>query len=198
MADLRFLFIRHGETDWNAEGRLQGQQDIPLNGLGREQAAAAGRRAAGTLAEQGIRPDQAVFVASPLGRTLETMRRARLAMGLPAEGFATDERLKEFSFGEWEGLTWPEAKLRNPDLIRQRGRDKWNFMPPGGESYAQLAERIRPWLSTLRNGEVVVSHGGVARALMALIGGQSRLAAPDIEIQQGRVLKFERGSFSWI
>jgi broad specificity phosphatase PhoE len=139
-----------------------------------------------------------VFVASPLGRTQDTMQRARIAMGLDAEGFALDDRLKEFSFGEWEGLTWSEVKLRNPDLIRQRGRDKWGFVPPGGESYAMLADRVRPWLDTLRSGEVVVSHGGVARALMVLIGGQSTLTAPDIEILQGRVLKFEQNGFSWV
>src|SRR5258707_12774205 len=122
MRDFRFLFIRHGETDWNAEGRLQGQRDIPLNRLGQEQAAAAGRRAAGGLARQGLTPSKAVFVSSPLGRTQDTMQRARIAMGLDGNGFELDERLKEFSFGEWEGLTWPEVKLRDPDRIRQRGR----------------------------------------------------------------------------
>ncbi|UDL94956.1 histidine phosphatase family protein [Lichenihabitans sp. PAMC28606] len=193
----RFLFIRHGETDWNAEGRLQGQKDIPLNQVGQDQAASSGRRALGVVKRDGADLSQCRFVSSPLGRTCETMRLARLAMGLDPDMFDRDERLREFSFGEWEGLTWADVKLRCPDLIRERRRDKWHFVPPDGESYAMLAERVRPWLDTLSNGEIVVSHGGVARALMVLVGGLSTLAAPNIEITQGRVLKFERNSFAW-
>ena len=60
-----------------------------------------------------------------------------------------------------------------------------------------LAERVRPWLDTVVEGSIVVSHGGVARALMVLIGGLSRVAAPDTEILQGRVLCFDRGRYAW-
>lgn len=192
-----FLFIRHGETDWNAEGRLQGRLDIPLNATGRAQAAEAGRRAAALLRRKGRDPAGVSFTASPLGRTRDTMERVRAAMGLPATGYALDERLREFSFGTWEGLTWAELGVRDRPLLTERRRDKWRFVPPAGESYAMLAERVGPWLATVAEDAVVVSHGGVARALMVLLGGLSRAAAPETEVLQGRVLCFEGGRHRW-
>lgn len=191
-----FLFIRHGETDWNAEGRLQGDRDIPLNATGRVQAAESGRRAAILLRRSGL-AGEAVFVVSPLGRTRDTAERARLAMALPACGYALEERLKELSFGSWEGLTWPDVKARDPEAITRRRRDVWRFVPPDGESYARLADRVRPWLASVTENLVVVSHGGVARALMALIGGVSVTVAPQVDIMQGRVLRFARGGYTW-
>src|ERR1700738_2430472 len=102
MANLpTLIFIRHGETDWNAEGRMQGQRDIPLNDTGRAQA-----RRNGT-AIKAAKPEAVDFdfLASPLSRSRETMEIVRAAMGLPPDGYATDDRLKELTFGTWEGLT---------------------------------------------------------------------------------------------
>ncbi|WP_374547688.1 histidine phosphatase family protein [Rhodoblastus sp.] len=194
----RLYFLRHGETDWNAEGRLQGRQDIPLNAKGRAQAVRAGRTLKKLLASSGAPPDQIAFQCSPLDRTRETLEIARLELGLPRAGGAFDERLIEFTFGRWEGLTWPEVCARDPDLARARETDKWNFTPPGGESYAQLAERLEPWLAEQERPSVVISHGGVARALMAMIGGLSEARAPTADIWQGRVLVFSRDRFNWI
>ncbi len=194
----RLYFLRHGETDWNVEGRLQGRQDIPLNALGREQAARAGRRLKDLLASAGLRPQDMLFQSSPLGRTRETLEIARRAMGLPAEGGAFDDRLLEFTFGRWEGLTWPEVCVLDPVLAAARGADKWNFCPPGGESYAQLAGRLAPWLTEQDRPSVVVSHGGVARALMRLIGNLSEQRAPVVNVWQGRVLVFSQDRFDWV
>ena len=194
----RLFFVRHGETDWNVEGRLQGRQDIPLNTLGREQSARAGRKLKDLLASAGLRPEETLFQSSPLGRTRETLEIARRAMGLPADGGAFDDRLLEFTFGRWEGLTWPEVCARDPALAAARGADKWNFCPPGGESYAQLAERLAPWLAEQDRPSVVVSHGGVARALMRLIGSLSEQRAPVANIWQGRVLVFWKDRFDWV
>lgn len=191
------LFVRHGETAWNAEGRLQGQRDIPLNGRGRAQACDAGRRVAQLLRIAGQAPEAVPFVASPLSRARETAALARAAAGLDAHAFGEDDRLRELSFGAWEGFTWPEVKAREPERHRERRRDAWRFTPPDGESYADLAERLRPWLATLREPVVVVAHGGVARALMVLVGGLSTLAAPTAEVTQGRVLRFADGGYAW-
>ncbi len=193
-----FLFIRHGETDWNAEGRLQGQRDIPLNARGRRQASQAGHRVAEHLARTGRSAVDPVFVSSPLGRARDTMAAVRVVLGLDPLAFPTDERLQELSFGAWEGLTWAEVKLRDPQRLRERRRDKWSFVPPGGESYAMLTERVAAWCHTLGEGCLVVSHGGVARALMVLLGGLSTLAAPETEIVQGRVLRFADRGFAWL
>ncbi len=98
------VFIRHGETDWNVEGRLQGRRDIPLNDTGRWQARRNGTAIMAAMPEAGGFD----FVASPLSRSRETMEILRAAMGLPPQGYATDDRLKELTFGAWEGFTGEE------------------------------------------------------------------------------------------
>ncbi|MCI4679271.1 histidine phosphatase family protein [Rhodoblastus acidophilus] len=193
----RLFFLRHGETDWNVEGRLQGRRDVPLNPEGRAQAARAGRTLRKLLASAGLVPQDVAFQCSPLSRTRETLAIARRELGLPAEGGDLDDRLVEFTFGRWEGLTWPEVCASDPGLARAREADKWNFTPPGGESYAQLAERLAPWLAEQRQPSVVVSHGGVARALMRMIGGLREERAPTADIWQGRVLVFSGQRFDW-
>jgi broad specificity phosphatase PhoE len=193
----RLIFIRHGETDWNVERRLQGQHDIPLNAHGRQQAADAGRTVARIVGSAASRAALA-YVASPLVRARRTMEFVRAALGLPPEDYATDVRLMELSFGKWEGLTWPEVKALAPYLAEGRENRKWDFVPPGGESYAMLALRVAPWLADLGGDTLVVSHGGVARVLLALIGGMAHQRAPLVDIWQGRVLVFESGGFTWI
>ena len=194
----RLYFIRHGETDWNAEGRLQGQKDVPLNALGRDQAQRAGRKLKKILASRGEDFSTISFQCSPLLRARQTLQLARAEMGLPPDEGRLDDRLIEFTFGRWEGLTWPEVCAVDPGLAHAREADKWNFTPPGGESYAQLTQRLEPWLAEQRGANVVVSHGGVARALMAMIGGLPETRAPTADIWQGRVLVFSNGRFDWI
>lgn len=160
-AALPLLFIRHGETDWNAEGRLQGQRDIPLNDKGRAQARRNGIAIAGEV-EEIAKYD---FVASPLGRARETMEIIRASLGLDPDVYRLDERLMEISYGEWEGFTGDELKDRSPGLIAEREADKWAFLPPKGESYQRLAERVDLWANTLERPTLTVAHGGVGRVL---------------------------------
>ena len=195
----RMFFLRHGETSWNVEGRLQGQRDIPLDPRGIDQAGAAGRAVRRFLgSDSGAALAELDFHASPLARARVTMELARRAMGLPPQPYAMDDRLKEISFGDWEGCTWREIKARDPERADARARDKWGYAPPGGESYQMLAERLRSWLETLDSDSLVVSHGGVARALMVLLGGADPASAPTIEVWQGRALLFEGGGFRWL
>jgi len=195
----RILFVRHGETDYNAEGRLQGQRDIALNGRGRAQASAIGRALAKLMPEAIAALEAAeAFFASPLERTRETMELVRAALRLPPERYALAPELKELTFGEWEGLTWPQVAKRDPAGARARQADKWNFAPPGGESYAMLADRLQPWLEARDADCFVVSHGGVARALMTLIAGAPPSAAENAEIWQGRAILFEGGGMRWV
>jgi broad specificity phosphatase PhoE len=195
----RLIFLRHGETAYNAENRLQGQLDIPLNARGREQARAVGRTLGGRIGSEIERLEGAgAFIASPLERARETMEIAREAMGLPPSRYRLDPTLKEISFGAWEGWTWREIEARDGKAVRERKREKWSFTPPGGESYATLAARVRPWLDGLSGDAFVVSHGGVARALMALIAGVAPREAAEAPIAQGRALCFENGTCRWI
>ena len=191
-------FLRHGETDWNVEGRLQGQHDIPLNRNGRGQSERAGLKLLKVLGRPAIESADLAWLASPLGRTRETMEIARRAMGLSPTDYQTDDRLKELSFGRWEGLTWPEVQALEPNLAWNRETDKWGFTPPGGESYGMLGERLTPWIESLRGPTLVVSHGGVARVLMALIGGLATQRAAMASIWQDRPIVFDKGRFDWL
>jgi broad specificity phosphatase PhoE len=195
----RLIFVRHGETAYNAEHRLQGQLDIPLNARGREQARSVGRTLGARIRAEIEQLEAAgAFIASPLMRARETMEIARDAIGLAPHAYRLDAVLKEISFGAWEGSTWAEIEARYPKDVRARSKNKWDFAPRGGESYAMLAERLRPWLDGLAGDAFVVSHGGVARALMALIAGVAPAKAADAPIAQGRALCFERGICQWI
>jgi broad specificity phosphatase PhoE len=195
----RIIFVRHGETSYNAENRLQGQRDIPLNGRGRDQAMAIGRALKGQIGGEidRLEADRA-FIASPLARARETMELARAAMGLPPERYQRDPALMELTFGDWEGLTWQEVQARDPKGAKARKAGKWDFVPPRGESYAMLAERLGPWIDALMGDAFVVSHGGVARALMTMLAGAPPNSAADAPILQGRAIVFENARFSWI
>lgn len=186
--------VRHGETDWNRVGRLQGMQDTPLNPRGRDQAAAAGRLLAT------IHPEVAGFdfVASPLSRARTTMELMRAAMRLPPTAYRLDDRLKELTFGRWEGMTLRELAQHEPVGAKAREADKWGFVPPGGESYAMLSQRVAVWLEEVEVPTVAVSHGGVARVLLGLMGGVRQIDLPTFEITQGRVLVFEAGRYRWV
>lgn len=190
---VRLFVVRHGETDWNAQGRMQGQQDIPLNAVGEDQARAVGQR----LIQ--LAPDVASlrFIASPMLRTRQTMDILRATLGLSVGGYALDERLKELTFGEWEGLTWKEVRKVDPERAALRMADKWAYVPPGGESYAMLADRVALWLSEQESDAVVVAHGGTARVMLYLIAGVPPERAPLIDIWQGRVMSFQRGAYRW-
>jgi len=195
----RIVFVRHGQTSYNAENRLQGQRDVPLDGKGRAQAGAVGRFLRDHMGGEMARLDaEGAFWASPLRRARRTMELARVAMGLPPRSYRLDARLMELTFGDWEGLTWDAVGARDAAGLKARAADKWGFTPPGGESYATLVERVRPWLDE-RDGDVfVVAHGGVARAFMVILADVATSIAASANIWQGRALIFDKGEFLWV
>ncbi len=190
MPSPRIYYIRHGETDWNKAGRFQGGQDIPLNDLGRMQAAAAGKILAHLLARDGRDPARLSFVASPLGRARATMELARDAMNLPPQDYALDDRLREIGYGHWEGFTLAQMEAADGALFAQRQIDKWGIPPPNGESYASVTLRMRDWYESVQGDTVAVSHGGTCRALMVATGVKTPASAADVYIRQGVVYVF--------
>jgi broad specificity phosphatase PhoE len=186
-------YIRHGETSWNAEGRLQGAQDVPLNDLGRKQAAHAGNILAGLFAREGRDNSSLAFVASPLMRARATMELVRGQLKLPLAGYALDDRLREIGYGQWEGSTLPEMQVADPDLFARRQAEKWTMSPPGGESYVAVQVRMQDWYASLQTDTVAVAHGGTARALMVALGIETPLSAADLTIEQGAVYVFRDG-----
>lgn len=188
-------FLRHGETDWNAVQRYQGQTDIPLNAKGRAQAARNGRVLAQHL---GARAAELDYVASPLSRASETMRIARREMGLPPDDFRRDLRLQEQSYGHWEGQLWSELPRTDPEGYAARAADKWGWCPIDGESYCMLTRRISGWLAEVGADTVVASHGAVSRALRGLVLDMSGPDITELEVPQDKVLVLQRGSHHWL
>src|ERR1700722_20390932 len=121
---MRLYYVRHGLTDWNTAGRLQGHHDVPLNQTGREQAVRCGRILDDLLAREGSPAASVGYVSSPLSRARETMEIMRSTLGIAPTGYEIEPRLTEISFGEWEGLTYAEVMLREPDVVARREADK--------------------------------------------------------------------------
>jgi probable phosphoglycerate mutase len=189
-------FVRHGQTDWNAEGRLQGQAETDLNEVGRRQADRNGAHLAKLIAA----PETFDFVASPMRRTRRTMERLRAAMGLDPQAYRTDRSLIEMSFGDWQGSTLAELEQRKPGCTAGRDADKWNFLPPGAgaESYRMLADRVRPWFEALARPTVCVTHGGILRALFFLTGSMTEEEAGVTSVPQDRILELRDGRLAWL
>ena len=196
MSQPTIYYIRHGQTEWNAAGRFQGSQDIPLNELGREQAAHAGGILKDLMSRAGHGPASLHYVSSPLGRARSTMEFVRTQLGLLPETYALDDRLREIGYGHWEGSTLAEQEASHPDIFAARQTDKWGMPPPDGESYASVQLRMRDWYEGLTGDTVAVAHGGTARALMVALDVQTIAAAADLPIEQGAVYVFSNGTLA--
>jgi probable phosphoglycerate mutase len=188
------FFIRHGQTDWNAAARYQGQRDIPLNDVGRAQARRNGE-VMRTLLGQAPGYD---FVASPLGRAQETMQILRETMGLPRQGYRLDDRLKEVHYGAWEGRLASDLPRDDPAGIAERRLDPYHWRPRGGESYADLMARTTQWLDSVVRDTIAVSHGGVSRTLRGRVLGIAPADLLHLDVPQDRVLVLRRGQIEWL
>jgi len=162
-------FIRHGETNWNAEGRYQGSRDIPLNATGRSQADLNGRLLRQLFEREGRAPGEFTWHVSPLGRTMETMQRVRQAFEVELPEAVPDQRLVEVSFGVYEGRLHSELSAGEMAIAGERDADFWFFRPPSGESYEDVAQRVLSFAAELGGPAVVVAHGGILRILRRLI-----------------------------
>ncbi len=157
-----FWFLRHGETDWNAEGRSQGRTDIPLNAVGLQQA----RRAATALVDRGI----VTIVASPLSRAVRTAEIAAEALQLPV---STDIDLQEVAFGAEEGKPMGDWY------------DDWiagSFTPDGAETFQGLHDRAVTAINratALPGPVLVVAHGALFRALRMALGHKPNVRTPN-------------------
>jgi len=191
-----FYVLRHGETEWNRLGKLQGRQDSPLTALGRAQAAAMGR-AISALAGQ---TDDLELWSSPLGRARETAAIVACALDRKPETIRCDARLQEIDYGTWTGRTFTEIKRDEPEVWAQRYRDKFRNPLPGGDSYVDALARARSWAAErdVATRHVVVGHGVFNRMLVAALTGLAPetlldLAAPQdaVIVINGRAWHFE-------
>ncbi len=189
-------FSRHGETDWNATERIQGQAEVDINARGRAQADRNGDLMKSLIGD-GSGFD---FIASPMRRTRETMERIRTRMGIDPKAYHTDPRLMEVHFGDWQGFMLEDIAAKTPELVEARARDKWNFVPPGhaAESYAILGVRVASWLSEVKGPTVCVTHGGCLRTIFQLVKGMNGHDAANLAITQDHILRLEYGQLTWL
>jgi probable phosphoglycerate mutase len=193
-----YLF-RHGETVWNAEKRAQGHLDSPLTEAGRIQAQAMGRALARELARGGYAPANVIVRASPLGRVRETLALAAAEAGLAHDDSCHDHRLREMSWGDWDGLSGPEIEARWPGQMAARRQDHWNYCPPSGESYVMVAERARPALDDIlalaaARPVAVFAHGGTGRVLRGLFLGAPQADILAMDQPQDSFYRLHRGA----
>lgn len=191
MAITRFCIVRHGETDWNVERRIQGHIDIPLNALGRAQAEATARGLAGLAF--------AAAYSSDLARAWATAEIAAERLGLD---LAAEPGLRERHYGVFQGLTTAEAAERFPEAhARYRVRDP-NYDFEVGESLARLAARVTAAVETLaerHRGQMVllVSHGGVLDICYRHATGRDLSAPRDFPIPNAALNWIEVGAPGW-
>ena len=151
--------LRHGETAWNTERRMQGHKNSNLTALGKVQALAMGR----TLkAELDREPGPTIFLRSPLGRTRETSEIVGREIGIASSEWREDVRLAELSYGSWEGFSWAEIEIDHPSALADWRADPHGYCPPGGETHVDLRRRCAAVLTEIATSgvrTVVVSHG---------------------------------------
>jgi broad specificity phosphatase PhoE len=157
-----WYLVRHGETEWNAESRMQGQLDSRLTPAGRAHA----RSVAALLMRLGV--DH--LFASPLGRVRETLTIFADSIPMPV---VFDDRLKEWSGGDWSGELYADLARKWPDVYSAWKADRYHTRSPGGENFADLAGRAAAFLADARaasQGRVaIVAHGFLNRALARVL-----------------------------
>ena len=191
--------LRHGETVWNAEKRAQGHLDSPLTEVGRAQARAMGLALGQELARAGYEPPIVGVRASPLGRVRETLALAAEAAGLVHDDACHDHRLREVSWGDWDGLNLPEIEARWPGEIASRRLDRWNYVPPNGENYVMASERARAALDDIVALAVdrpvaVFAHGAIGRVLRGLFIGAPQADILEMDQPQDAFYRLHRGA----
>lgn len=188
--------LRHGETAWNREGRLQGHGDSPLTERGLAQAVAMGGALCRAIGAAGLA--RYTLVSSPQGRALATARCVAAVTGHDPAAIVEEPRLMECGFGRWEGEIYNDIETIDPDAWHAREADHWTCPPPGGESYAMVAERVGAWLAEQSEDArlIVVSHGLAGRILRALYGGAPREAVFTLHEPQDAVLCLSGGEIT--
>jgi probable phosphoglycerate mutase len=189
------FLARHGETEWNRVRRYQGWSDSPLTDQGRAQA-----RAIGHLFCALPEARSADLVASPLGRARHTAEIIRDCLGR-SSAVRFDDRLRELSFGSWDGFARADIAALMPGAFDDERRDEWYFATPDGETYEVFAGRVGAWLAEIQTGDqpvIAVTHGVVTRILRGLYAGLPRAAATRLPVPQDRIFRLADGTIAEI
>jgi broad specificity phosphatase PhoE len=183
------IFVRHGETDWNRQGLIQGSIDTDLNDTGRAQAL----HVAGLLAAQDIPWADYQIICSPQKRARQTASAIEQALGRSVDALA--EAVRELGFGVWEGKPFWELKASPVYPADPEGRYVWR--PEGGESYEDGVARVNAWRAGLTRPTLVISHGAVGRCLMGAVAGLGPRELVGLPTPQGKYCLLSEGRIRW-
>ena len=158
--------IRHGQTEWNLEGRYQGQEDSPLTQKGKEQA----RLNALKLKNNIDNFDEVKIFSSPLGRAKNTSFIVCDELGIDRDTIVFDKRIEEFDYGIFEGELKYFCQNEYADIFQAREADKWWYEIEAGESYEIVTKRLKLWFDEVNDEKVliVIAHEMINRALRGL------------------------------
>jgi broad specificity phosphatase PhoE len=183
------IFVRHGETDWNRQGLIQGSVDTELNDRGHAQAKAV----AELLAFRKLEWHDFQIVVSPQKRAMQTASYVLTALSKVLDGI--EPRVRELGFGVWEGKPFWELKASPVYPADTESRYFWR--PEGGESYQDGVARVNEWRATLTHPTLVISHGAVGRCLMGAVAGLGPSDIVNLKTPQGAYCRLENGQIDW-
>jgi broad specificity phosphatase PhoE len=182
-------FIRHGETDWNKQGLIQGSIDTDLNEHGRAQAQ--------SVAQALLQKREALFgfqfVVSPQKRARDTM--GYIAGALGVQDIKIEPRVRELGFGVWENH--PFWELKDSPIFPADAETRYGWRPEGGESYADGVARVDDWLSGILQPTLVVAHGAVGRCIMGRVAGLPPEKIVTLKTPQGCYCRLQDGKIDW-
>jgi broad specificity phosphatase PhoE len=183
--------VRHGQTEWNANHRIQGcRADSPLTCFGRKQA-----RCVGEILKRLLPSTKTPnLVSSPLGRAVATTAIILETLGRPPSAYQLDDRLREIDYGAWTGLTQAEARQKYRPQWEARAGDPLNVPPTNGESYAEVGARAVEWLRSQEHDVIAVAHGVFGRVLRGMVLGLDGPAIRSLQEPQDCVFCISDGT----
>lgn len=193
---MSIYLVRHGQTEFNAAQRWQGQVDSPLTELGRQQAARMGRRLAGLTGT-----DKAHIFSSPLGRARQTCEIIAGEIGM-IDGITLDPGLMEIGMGAWDGMTDYEIDHEYPGLRDGLDRHEWFFHAPGGETFEKMADRVSRSLETIKQRQardaIIICHGITSRILRGVYASLPKDETLRLEVPQDAFFHLRDGDIARI
>jgi broad specificity phosphatase PhoE len=189
MMDNPIIFVRHGETEWNKQGLIQGSVETELNETGHAQA----KSVADLLAQQDIEWRDYHIVVSPQKRAQQTAGYILNALGRDMD--SVEPRVRELGFGVWEGK--PFWELKASPVYPADAESRFYWRPQLGESYEDGVARVNDWRSELRRPTLVIAHGAVGRCLMGAVAGLGPAELVKLPTPQGRYCLLTHGRLQW-
>lgn len=186
------ILIRHGESEWNRAGRIQGQVNSPLTDLGINQAKAIRDYLSGILINQELE-----IYTSPLDRAIQTAEIIAQGINYPSSKIIIEERLNDFNLGEISGIFgWEKVAEIFPEQAQLRLQDPMYFHPSGGESGAEFEARLRSLLEDLMDDgtlKLIVSHGIVNKFIRGILKNLSGKEMVELGESQNTIYRLEQG-----